>query len=67
MGLSSYYEAKETALAAPLLSALTKLTEFFSPEQIEASARRSGKPIDSSRTPIFIANYFRRRWSPRIT
>jgi len=42
MGLSSYYEAKETALAAPLLSALTKLTEFFSPEQIEASARRSG-------------------------
>jgi len=29
-------------MAEPLLSALTKLTEFFSPEQIEASARRTG-------------------------
>ncbi len=29
-------------MAEPLLSALTKLTEFFSTEQIEASARRTG-------------------------
>src|SRR6266849_2633080 len=42
MGLSSYYEAKETAMAAPLLSSLTMLTEFFSAAHIEASARRTG-------------------------
>jgi Transposase DDE domain len=42
MGLSSSGEAKETAMAEPGLSTLTKLTEFFSTEQIEASARQTG-------------------------
>src|SRR5256885_16990428 len=42
MGLSSSYEAKETAMAEPGLSTLTRLTEFFSTEQIEASARQTG-------------------------
>ncbi len=42
MGLSSYGEAKESARAEPWLSALTRLTEVFSPEQLAARARRSG-------------------------
>jgi hypothetical protein len=41
MGLSSTHEAKETAMAEPWLSMVEKVTEFFSPDQIEASARRT--------------------------
>jgi hypothetical protein len=41
MGLSSTNEEKETAMAEPWLSTVEKLTEFFSADQIEASARRT--------------------------
>src|SRR5499433_2263139 len=41
MGLSSTNEEKETAMAEPWLSTVEKLTEFFSTDQIEASARRT--------------------------
>src|SRR4051812_5793814 len=41
MGLSSTNEGEETAMAEPWLSTVTKLTEFFSADQIEASARRT--------------------------
>lgn len=41
MGLFSTHEVKETAMAEPWLSTVEKLTEFFSSDQIEASARRT--------------------------
>src|SRR5262245_2603035 len=41
MGMSSTDEGKETAMAEPWLSTVEKLTEFFSTDQIEASARRT--------------------------
>jgi Transposase DDE domain len=41
MGLSSTDEGKETAMAEPWFSTVKKLTEFFSTDQIEASARRT--------------------------
>lgn len=40
-GLSSTYERKETAMAEPWLDIVEKVTEFFSADQIEASARRT--------------------------
>jgi DDE family transposase len=42
MGLSSTSEAKETAMVEPWLDVVEKLTEFFTTDQIEASARRTG-------------------------
>jgi hypothetical protein len=41
MGLSSTNEGKETAMAEPWLSTVEKLTEFFSTDQIDASAQRT--------------------------
>jgi hypothetical protein len=41
MGLSSTNEEKETAMAEPWLSTVEQLTEFFTSDQIEASARRT--------------------------
>jgi hypothetical protein len=41
MGLSSTNDGEETAMAEPWLSTVEKLTEFFSTDQIEASARRT--------------------------
>src|SRR5882672_1185106 len=41
MGLFSTHEGKETAMAEPWLSTVKKLTEFFTADQIEASARRT--------------------------
>jgi hypothetical protein len=69
MGLSSYGEAKETAMAEPLLSALSRLTEFFSPEQIEASARRSGFVQRASKITgkLFLALVTFGQWSAAKT
>jgi hypothetical protein len=41
MGLSSTHKGEETAMAEPWLSTVAKLTEFFSTDQSEASARRT--------------------------
>ena len=41
MGLSSPSATQETARAEPGLSTVTLLTEVFSPDQIEARARRT--------------------------
>jgi hypothetical protein len=41
MGLSSTSEGEETAMAEPWLSTGARVTEFFSAEQIEASAQRT--------------------------
>jgi hypothetical protein len=41
MGLSSTNKGEETARAEPWLSTVAKLTEFFSTDQSEASARRT--------------------------
>src|SRR5712691_3609672 len=42
MGLLSDHGRKETTMAEALPSTLTRLTEFFSADHIEASARRTG-------------------------
>ena len=41
MGLSSTNDGEETAMAEAWLSTVEKLTEFFTTDQIEASARRT--------------------------
>jgi len=65
MGLSSTSEGEETAMAEPWLSTVAKLTEFLSPEQIEASARRSKFVQRASQITgkLFLALVTFGRWS----
>jgi hypothetical protein len=65
MGLSSTSEGEETAMAEPWLSTVATLTEFLSPEQIEASARRSKFVQRASKITgkLFLALVTFGRWS----
>jgi hypothetical protein len=69
MGLSSTHEAKETAMAEPWLSTVEKLTEFFSSDQIEASARRTKFVQRASKITgkVFLALITLGRWSTAKT
>jgi hypothetical protein len=70
MGLSSTSEGKETAMAEPWLSTVEKLTEFFSDDQIEASARRTKFVQRTSKITgkLFLALITFGRWSvPKTT
>src|SRR4029434_9009479 len=70
MGVSSTHEEKETAMAEPWLSTVEKLTEFFSADQIEASARRTKFVQRASKVTgkLFLALVTFGRWSaPKTT
>src|SRR5215471_5119757 len=69
MGLSSTNEEKETAMAEPWLSTVRKLTEFFSTDQIEASARRTKFVQRASKITgkLFLALVTFGRWSTAKT
>jgi hypothetical protein len=69
MGLSSTHEEKETAMAEPWLSTVEKLTEFFSTDQIEASARRTKFVQRASKITgkVFLALITFGRWSTAKT
>jgi Transposase DDE domain len=69
MGLSSTNEGKETAMAEPWLSTVEKLTEFFSTDQIEASARRTKFVQRASKITgkLFLALITLGRWSASKT
>jgi hypothetical protein len=69
MGLSSIDEGKETAMAEPWLSTVAKLTEFFSADQIEASARRTKFVQRASKITgkLFLALVTLGRWSTAKT
>jgi len=69
MGLSSTNEEKETAMAEPWLSTVEKLTEFFSTDQIEASARRTKFVQRASKITgkLFLALVTFGRWSTAKT
>jgi hypothetical protein len=65
MGLSSTSEREETAMAEPWLSTVGMLTEFFSTDQIEASARRTKFVQRASKITgkLFLALVTFGRWS----
>src|SRR5215204_4555175 len=65
MGLSSPTRREETAMAEAWLSVVTKLTEFFSADQIEASARRTKFVQRTSKITgkLFLALVTFGRWS----
>jgi hypothetical protein len=65
MGLSSTSEREETAMAKPWLSTVGKLTEFFSADQIETSARRTKFVQRASKITgqLFLALVTFGRWS----
>src|SRR6266545_5847497 len=70
MGLSSLTIRQETAMVEPWLSTVTKLTEFFSADQIEASARRTKFVQRASKITgkLFLALVTLGRWSaPKTT
>src|SRR5215471_842292 len=70
MGMSSPTRREETAMAEAWFSAVTKLTEFFSPDQIEASARRTKFVQRTSKITgqLFLALMTFGRWSaPKTT
>jgi hypothetical protein len=69
MGMSSTHEGKETAMAKPWLSTVEKLTEFFSADQIEASARRTKFVQRASKITgnLFLALVTFGRWSAAKT
>jgi Transposase DDE domain len=69
MGLSSTHEAKETAMAEPWLSMVETVTEFFSSDQIEASARRTKFVQRASKITgkLFLALVTFGRWSTAKT
>jgi hypothetical protein len=65
MGLLSITAPQETAMAEAWLSTVTKLTEFFSADQIEASARRTKFVQRASKITgkLFLALVTFGRWS----
>jgi DDE family transposase len=65
MGVSSSNDGEETAMAEPWLSTVAKLTEFFSTDQIEASARRTKFVQRASKITgkLFLALVTLGRWS----
>jgi hypothetical protein len=69
MGLSSTSEWEETAMAEPWLSTVEKRTEFFSTDQIEASARRTKFVQRASKITgkLFLALVTFGRWSAAKT
>jgi len=70
MGLSSTNEGEETAMAEVWHSTVEKLTEFFSTDQIEASARRAKFVQRASKITgkVFLALVSFGRWSaPKTT
>jgi hypothetical protein len=69
MGLSSIHDEEETAMAEPWLSTVEKLTEFFSADQIEASARRTKFVQRASKITgkLFLALVTWGRWSTAKT
>src|SRR5215510_1579138 len=70
MGLSSLTTREETAMAEAWLSTVRKLTEFFSADQIEASARRTKFVQRASKITgkLFLALVSFGRWSaPKTT
>jgi Transposase DDE domain len=69
MGLSSTGEREETAMAEAWLSTVEKLTEFFSADQIEASARRTKFVQRASKITgkLFLALVTLGRWSTAKT
>src|SRR5262249_15127155 len=70
MGLSSTYEREETAMTESWHSTIAKLTEFFSTEQIAASARRTKFVQRTSKITgnLFLALVTFGRWSaPKTT
>jgi hypothetical protein len=69
MGLSSTHDEEETARAEPWLSTGEKLPEFFAPDQIEASARRTkfGQRTSKITGTLFLALVTWGRWSAAKT
>jgi hypothetical protein len=69
MGWSSIHDEEETAMAEPWLSTVEKLTEFFSADQIEASARRTKFVQRASKITgkLFLALVTLGRWSTAKT
>jgi hypothetical protein len=69
MGLSSSTDREETAMAESWHSAVAKLTEFFSTDQIEASARRTKFVQRASKITgkLFLALVTFGRWSAPTT
>ncbi|MBM4259765.1 MAG: IS4 family transposase, partial [Deltaproteobacteria bacterium] len=69
MRMSSTSEREETAMAKPWLSTVEKLTEFFSTDQIEASARRTKFVQRASKITgkLFVALITLGRWSTAKT
>ena len=69
MGLSFIHDEEETAMAEPWLSTVEKLTEFFSADQIEASARRTKFVQRASKITgkLFLALVTLGRWSTAKT
>jgi Transposase DDE domain len=70
MGLSSNHEREETAMTESWHKTVAKLTEFFSTEQIEASARRTQFVQRTSKITgkLFLALVTLGRWSaPKTT
>src|SRR5215467_16332447 len=70
MGMSSAISREETAMAKQSLSTVEKVTEFFSADQIEASARRTKFVQRASKITgkLFLAVVTFGRWStPKTT
>src|SRR5215467_10922215 len=69
MGMSSPTTREETAMAEPWLSTVAKVTEFFSMDQIEASARRTKFVQRASKITgkLFLALVTFGRWSTAKT
>src|SRR5262245_26971333 len=69
MGMSSLTTGEETAMAEAWLSTVEKLTEFFSSDQIEASARRTKFVQRTSKISgkLFLALITLGRWSAAKT
>jgi Transposase DDE domain len=69
MGLSSFTTTEETAMAEPWFSTVRMLTEFFTTEHIEASARRTKFVQRASKITgkLFLALVTFGRWSAPTT
>jgi hypothetical protein len=69
MGLSTNHDGEETAMTESWHSTIAKLTEFFSTEQIEASARRTKFVQRASKITgkLFLALGTLGRWSTAKT
>src|ERR671924_343217 len=69
MGFASSHRTEETSMAEQTLSSLAMLTEFFSVEHIEASARQTGfvKRVSKITGKLFLALVTFGVWSDATT